>query len=281
VVEIVDRYDDACVPAEIPDQDEANELRIGFIRDDRTDKTCIRNITVPRRMKSPIFVYYQLYNFYQNHRRYVRSKNEEQYTSPSAAHATAHCDPESVTPNGQPIVPCGLIAWSLFNDTYALSINGAHLNINKKGISWESDRRHKFSSHVYPNNFQSKTPIGGAKLDPHIPLSQQEDLQVWMRTAALPNFRKLYGRIETDLEADNVIRVEIQNNYNTYTFNGKKELVISTTTWIGGKNDFLGRVYIVVGGVSLLIAAAYIVMHIICPRPLGDPAYLSWNRNGG
>ena len=28
-----------------------------------------------------------------------------------------------------------------------------------------------------------------------------EDLIVWMRTAAFPNFRKLYRKIDTDLEA--------------------------------------------------------------------------------
>lgn len=87
-----------------------------------------------------------------------------------------------------------------------------------------------------------------------------------MRTAALPNFRKLYGRIETDLEVNEVIKVVIQNNYNTYSFNGKKKLVISTTTWIGGKNDFLGMVYIVVGGVCLLIALSFMIVYLIKPR---------------
>lgn len=97
-------------------------------------------------------------------------------------------------------------------------------------------------------------------------LNQQEDLLVWMRTAALPNFRKLYGRIETDLEPNQMIKVVIQNNYNTYTFNGKKKLVISTTAWIGGKNDFLGKVYITVGGICLLIAIAFIIVYLIRPR---------------
>lgn len=97
-------------------------------------------------------------------------------------------------------------------------------------------------------------------------LNQQEELLVWMRPAALPIFRKLYGRIETDLEANEVIKVEIQNNYNTYSFKGHKKLVISTTTWIGGKNDFLGKVYIVIGGVCLLIAIAFIITYLVKPR---------------
>ncbi|KAL5082271.1 hypothetical protein RYX36_010692, partial [Vicia faba] len=64
-------------------------------------------------------------------------------------------------------------------------------------------------------------------------LSEQEDLIVWMRTAALPTFRKLYGRIELDLKAGVIIYVTLKNQYNTYSFDGKKKLVLSTTSWLG------------------------------------------------
>ncbi|KAL3640801.1 hypothetical protein CASFOL_015769 [Castilleja foliolosa] len=100
-------------------------------------------------------------------------------------------------------------------------------------------------------------------------LIEQEDLIVRMRTAALPTFRKLYGRIETDLEAKEKITVTIQNNYNTYSFNGEKKLVISTATWIGGKNDFLGRMYMTVGGASLCFAILFALLFIIKPRGFG------------
>ncbi|KAL0324527.1 UNVERIFIED_CONTAM: ALA-interacting subunit [Sesamum calycinum] len=256
VVQLIDRYDEACIPADNSNPEEA---------------------MVPQKMKQPIFVYYQLDEFYQNHRRYVRSRNDQQYGSASAERKTANCDPEAEV-NGNPIVPCGLIAWSLFNDTYSLSRNDVALPINKNGIAWESDKTSRFGSDVYPKNFQTRSPIGGGKLNEKIPLNQQEDLLVWMRTATLPSFRKLYGRIETDLEENEIIKVVIQNNYNTYTFSGKKKLVISTTTWIGGKNDFLGRVYVTVGGICLLIAITYIIFYLVKPRPLGDPAYLSWNK---
>jgi hypothetical protein len=97
-------------------------------------------------------------------------------------------------------------------------------------------------------------------------LSEQEDLIVWMRTAALPTFRKLYGKIESDLEANAEIDIVIQNNYNTYEFGGKKNLVLSTTTWIGGKNPFLGMAYLVIGGLSLFCAIGFILLYVIKPR---------------
>ncbi|MBA0865678.1 hypothetical protein Goshw_014405 [Gossypium schwendimanii] len=170
VVEIIDRYETACVPD-------------GY-----------KNDKVKKRMKKPIYVYYQLDNFYQNHRRYVKSRSDSQLKENSSWDDVSSCKPEDMS-NDQPIVPCGLIAWSLFNDTYSFSLNSHQLAVNKNGISWKSDRDSKFGKDVFPKNFQNGTLKGGATLNSSIPLSEQEDLIVWMRTAALPTFRNCMGRL--------------------------------------------------------------------------------------
>ncbi|KAF8069781.1 hypothetical protein N665_1136s0015 [Sinapis alba] len=273
VVEIVDRYDNDCIPAP------ARTNKVAFIQG-AAPKACNRTLTVTKRMKQPIYVYYQLENFYQNHRRYVKSRSDSQLRSPKFENQISACKPEDDA-GGQPIVPCGLIAWSLFNDTYTLSRNNTPLAVNKKGIAWKSDKEHKFGNKVFPKNFQKGNLTGGATLNPDIPLSEQEDLIVWMRTAALPTFRKLYGKIETDLENGDTIQVTLQNNYNTYSFSGKKKLVLSTTSWLGGKNDFLGIAYLTVGGICFFLALSFTIMYLVKPRRLGDPSYLSWNRNPG
>ncbi|KAJ6825342.1 ALA-interacting subunit 1-like [Iris pallida] len=273
VVEIVDRYENACAPPNVDN--------VAYIQNATIDKTCTRTLTVPKDMNKPIYVYYQLDNFYQNHRRYVKSRNDAQLRDAKKANETSNCDPEKTTADGSPIVPCGLIAWSLFNDTYSFARGKENLPVNKRGISWKSDRDHKFGKDVFPKNFQNGTLIGGGKLDPDKPLSDQEDLIVWMRTAALPTFRKLYGKIEVDLKANDKITVILKNNYNTYSFGGKKKLVLSTTSWLGGKNDFLGIAYLTVGGLCFFLAVAFTIVYLVKPRKLGDPSYLSWNRNPG
>lgn len=272
VVEIVDRYDDACIPPNMTD-------KLAYIQNKTISKTCTRILKVPKDMTPPIFVYYQLDNFFQNHRRYVKSRNDAQLRDASKANDTTNCDPETTSEDGKPIVPCGLIAWSTFNDTYNFVHNSKKLTVNKKDISWKSDREHKFGSDVFPKNFQKGALIGGKILDPNISLSEQEDLIVWMRTAALPTFRKLYGRIYVGLKENDTITVTLENNYNTYSFGGKKKLVLSTSTWLGGKNDFLGLAYLTVGGLCFFLAFAFTLLYLIKPRKLGDNNYLSWNRN--
>ncbi|KAG8386549.1 hypothetical protein BUALT_Bualt03G0159900 [Buddleja alternifolia] len=259
VVEIVDRYETDCIPVD------SRNNRVGFIQSSQ-DKTCNRTLRVPKHMRQPIYVYYQLDNFYQNHRRYVRSRSDQQLRSPGSNRDTSACSPEDTTPDGTPIVPCGLIAWSLFNDTYGFTRNNQQLIINKRDIAWSSDRDRKFGDNVFPSNFQNGTLQGGARLNTSIPLSEQEDLIVWMRTAALPTFRKLYGKIEVDLRAGETIDVTLQNNYNTYSFNGKKKLVLSTTTWLGGKNDFVGIAYLTVGGLCFFLAIVFTLIYLIKPR---------------
>ncbi|MFS7984929.1 putative CDC50/LEM3 family protein [Helianthus anomalus] len=274
VVEIIDRYDNACLQG-------TKSQKVQSIQDPTRNKTCVRRLTVTKRMKQPIYVYYQLDNYYQNHRRYVKSRSDQQLRNRGDENETSTCKPEHEA-NGMSIVPCGLVAWSLFNDTYSLSTgNNRTLTINKRDISWKSDRDEKFGSDVFPKNFQNGSLIGGGSLNESIPLNEQEDLIVWMRTAALPTFRKLYGKIEQDIEAGETINVVLENRYNTYSFSGKKKLVLSTSSWLGGKNNFIGIAYLAVGGLCFLLATTFTVIYFVKPRHLGDPSYLSWNRNPG
>ena len=89
---------------------------------------------------------------------------------------------------------------------------------------------------------------------------------VWMRTAALPKFRKLWGRISEPLPAGTNLTLTVDNVYNTYAFSGQKAIVLSTTSWLGGKNEFLGIAYLSVGGLCILLALMFFALQIISPR---------------
>lgn len=79
-----------------------------------------------------------------------------------------------------------------------------------------------------------------------------------MRTAGLPNFRKLWGRIDETLTPGSYT-VEIVNKYDVNGFDGNKSFVLSTTNALGGKNYFLAICYLVVGSLCLVFAIIFLV----------------------
>lgn len=80
ITEITKRYDNAT------DCDGKATCRINLI-DDNAGETS-------GDIKAPIYVYYQLENFYQNHRRYVKSRDNEQlYGTYKTPEDLSSCDP--------------------------------------------------------------------------------------------------------------------------------------------------------------------------------------------
>lgn len=109
--------------------------------------------------------------------RYVRNRSDKQLRSKEDEDEIDECKPED-SANNRPIVPCGLIAWSLFNDTYSFAVKTIGLDVDKKNIAWKSDREHKFGSDVFPKNFQTTGLIGGAKLNASIPVINRHLLSI-------------------------------------------------------------------------------------------------------
>ena len=100
---------------------------------------------------------------------------------------------------------------------------------------------------------------------------KNEDFIVWMRTAALPNFRKLYRRVnhaevgyEGGLPAGKY-KVEIEYNYPVASFDGTKTLILANTSWMGGKNNFLAIAYFVVSLICILLGIVFLIIHIKMP----------------
>jgi len=251
VVEVSARYDNVCP----------------------LNAACNITLQVDSKMSEPVFFYYQLVNYYQNHRRYVSSRNDAQLSGQRVTSYSdlADCSPEaSVGGSGDPALfylPCGLIAKSMFNDTFELLYpNGQLVPMKKEGIAWDSDLNKKFSNP--PRGMQ------GVRV---IPDFQDEDFIVWMRTAGLPTFKKLHRIINQDLDAG-TYTVEILNFYPVSEFSGEKYVVLSTVSWLGGKNPFLGYAYIIVGGICIVLGLAFALRHIIKPRKLGDVQYLKWDK---
>eukprot|EP01088_Endostelium_zonatum_P017033 TRINITY_DN4847_c0_g1_i1.p1 TRINITY_DN4847_c0_g1~~TRINITY_DN4847_c0_g1_i1.p1 ORF type:complete len:361 (+),score=69.38 TRINITY_DN4847_c0_g1_i1:197-1279(+) len=234
---------------------------------------CNVTLELKEDIKAPVYVYYKLTNYYQNHRSYVKSRYDDQLNgkySDSYSTLESHCDPltskgDSHNPDDF-YIPCGLIALSLFNDTFVIyKPDGDVVPLTKKGIAWSSDKEYKFSN----------PPVDQLRGIHTVKDMKDEDFIVWMRTAGLPTFKKLWRKGDDDWPAGQY-RIEIQNRYDVHGFDGEKWIVVGQSRWIGGRNDFLGIAFIVVGGLCGIVALVFLVKHVFCPRKLGDEKYLKW-----
>jgi len=254
---------------------------------------CTLRFNIPESISGPVFLYYQLTNFYQNHRRYVKSVSYRQLGGESltSSQLATDCDTlVSDSATGKPYYPCGLIANSVFNDTilpFQLMNQDppTEITFSEPGIAWDSDAqqykktKYSYSDVVPPPNWVKRYPSGQyTESNPPPDLSKDEHLQVWMRTAGLPSFRKLYGRLNQGLPKG-TYEVDIEWNFNTTLYKGRKFLVISTVSVLGGKNPYLGYAYLILGALCVVLGLIFTVRHLLYPRKLGDSAYLSWNQN--
>jgi hypothetical protein len=282
------------------------------------------NFTVPKDMKAPVFLYYKLTNFYQNHRTYAKSRSVNQLAGIGPGSTTnTDCAPfyrpgENDGAEGTDIdingaatkyntmryAPCGLVPWSMFNDSFALFnrnathqmsgliCNGAAFDkadasdqlaagthyCHKKGIAWESDYE-KYKQPIFFNDVwtakrsyynRSDQPtttdkyfLNGwyANEDYHeVPVTTDEDLMIWMRTATLPTFRKIHRIIDVDMPAGDYT-MAIAEYFDVSSFGGTKSFALSTVSVFGGENVFLGYVYVIVGGLCFLLAVGFLIAY--------------------
>jgi hypothetical protein len=82
-----------------------------------------------------------------------------------------------------------------------------------------------------------------------------------MKTSGLPEFRKIWGRVDEGFHSknyfsylDKTYKFVIGNYYDPSIFGGSKNLVLSTAGPFGGKNVFLGIAYIIAGCLCMIIA---------------------------
>lgn len=95
--------------------------KYAFLQGNTTDvswkRQCVVEFQIPAELPYSVFFYYKLTNFYQNHRRYVKSLNSDQLKGKFVSNKdlnNSDCKPLAASGESA-IYPCGLIANSVFN----------------------------------------------------------------------------------------------------------------------------------------------------------------------
>ena len=222
---------------------------------------------ISKDMKADIMVYYKVYNFYQNNRRFMNSRSEDQLRGKNITKNDMEdrheCDPiisnENLNINlsidnldGKELAnPCGLLARSfiLFNDKFTFSfINGTEIPINDTNIA----RKYDIDNYKSSNSSKPWTNI------------EDEHFLVWMRPSPFANFTKLYGRINRTLYKDTQIKITIESGkyFNETEFqisNINKTIVLATVNSFGGKNNELALSYGIFGLACIVLGISFII----------------------
>lgn len=130
-------------------------------------ETCEISFTIPEDVNPPIYIHYEITNFYQNHRKYVESLDAEQLRGKPDPFKQAKLSADNCKPLNKLgdtyLNPCGLVANTFFNDVISLKegqvdTDQTPLVMLEDGIAWQSDLRWKFRQ---PSGFRSE-PCSGA-----------------------------------------------------------------------------------------------------------------------
>jgi hypothetical protein len=172
------------------------------------------------------------------------------------------------------------MANSMFNDSFLLAAAPASAaaavaaGLDETGIAWATDKASKFKA-VDQSLYRDRVQYINDTYPGVVDNVDNEHFIVWMRPAALPSFRKLYGRIRANLMAGDVLAFDVDARYPVSGFGGTKAIVVTTLSFLGGKNAFIGGAYLVVGFLCLGAAVLFAVKQAVLPgRRLGDAAFL-------
>eukprot|EP00438_Fugacium_kawagutii_P035118 Skav218758 [mRNA] locus=scaffold1372:94796:116532:- [translate_table: standard] len=224
---------------------------------------CSHSVKLPVELRPPIQVYYEVKPFWQNYFSYMSSVVPTQlHGELSLEEAAWRCPLESrKTGSGEEIFPCGLLATSVFNDTF---------EIQDISIDTESEEMPVWRSFQNPPEYLTKPNMSW--LYERYPSVTSKELGVeskrfisWMMPNFLNRASKPYGVISSPLKKDQVIELKIKSRFPLAADAWKTVLFTR-----GTQNYVLAVVLLVSGGLCFSLAFGALAIHLSCARERGS-----------
>lgn len=266
------RYDSLCGDA----------LRRENVADQWGRPLCIStfDFTVPERIPKPVYIKYRVDGVFLNHREFGDSRDDRQNAGNlRTLKQISRCRPfcyvgdfqDWESPSGSDYNsiynPCGAIAWSMFNDSFTMYDVATGDTIcdtsiptalcSKDGISWFADKYVRYrQSTVYQQRYYSWPNDYADEMGHQLPNVNDQDTMNWMVASPQRDFRKMWRKLDADLEPGRTYRVVMAQRYDVDSFGGGKWLSFTTTSWAGGRNQAVGMVMVITGVVTVCLTLA-------------------------
>ena len=258
----------------------ANNIKTYEVRyDDKCpelDTKCTVTLKVDKDMKGPLYIYYKLTNFYQSNFLFGNSYNWKQLTGEyvngkdiklCATRRFSEGDKEK-DDHSNILVPCGAYPSSVFNDSFTFPSSFPELT--RKGISIKSRAKYfKPANSKYAEQHAAEWLKSGGYAELFPDAQTDERFINWMNASPFKTFWKLWAKTDknVDVKAGDY-DITIDNNYPVSSFKGKKYIVLSQTSWAGGKSLFLGYYLIALACISLILSILFFVFYFLEACPL-------------
>ncbi|CEF70948.1 Protein of unknown function DUF284, transmembrane eukaryotic family-containing protein [Strongyloides ratti] len=239
--------------------------------DEYNNTICTFRLDILKEIKGNIIFQYSLHKFYQNWKSFFDDRSD--YQLEGHPYSVDACKKFKIDEqNHLPIAPCGSVANTMFNDTFNLfMLNNENyfypIPWNTEGIIWPTDKSKKFKN---PRIKEGQT-LCDAFLNTSKPPNwkteicklgnndtgygfQNVDFIIWMKSAALPQFRKNYRSL---VQKDEIFKnglpaglyqLDIKYSYNVESYNATKRFIITTNGLLPSKNNFLYKAYATITG---------------------------------
>jgi len=249
--------------------------------------SCNVSFFVPRRTEGPVWLMYRLTNTHQNHNAYFESRDSLQMRGETGSNMCAlmdehrsgigrtidDCDP-STEDGCEYLSPCGLVAQTLFNDTFRaidrssctcasappaalpsdfdcsacvhvtpllLSedvVNAHHADFFKNDDDYPFEPHTRYLYERFPNVVNASQGITS-----HAAIT-------WLQPAALSDFKKRYARIRVAgdddvLQANTQISLEITSNFPAADYAGTKSVVLLAGDGLRNSDTSLASLFLI------------------------------------
>lgn len=285
----------------------------------RSACSCVVFFDLPQHAYYPVHLYYGLESFFQSNRFLFNSRSDAQLLGNNDHRTRAECkslqsenrrrrnDPTAMT-TGQDQVkqisaPCGTMAAIMFNDTFALywkepydNQNWITVPISRDQIALPEDRFNyanpsnwsaALAGTIKPNNWPLPLNELGNRSVPTQHGYKYEPFQVWMYTAPLPTFIKIFGRLwrplmnAAPMKHNNSAHMNSGGTYTlpagrymlriNYTYplwsnQAAKFIVVASSNMFGHSNANLQLYLLATGFVSFMYAVLLLVIRRVDNR---------------